>query len=92
MAKGNLQQVRIVAHYGDKWHVNPPLKDVETSWKIWAYGRKHLARLQGDPREYRWINPTSNKFVDFLQYSVKLGRSILDSTNLRNPPTFVHWP
>ena len=52
--------------------------------------RKHLTRLQWDLVGYQWISPTTHKYLGFFQYSIKVGRSILGSTNMSKPTTFVH--
>eukprot|EP00250_Pteridium_aquilinum_P000332 c10370_g1_i1 orf=7-654(-) len=39
------QRVRIVAAASQKWHIDPGPAEIDTNWRIWAYGTRPLARL-----------------------------------------------
>jgi hypothetical protein len=90
----NWLRIRVISHAGQKWLIDPPLEKVKAHWKLWAYEKRPLIRLQWDPGEYVWQASRRDLQVEghsFFQYTVKLGRSIL--TNLKNisPASSAFW-
>lgn len=83
MTQCTSQQVRILAHDGETWHIDPRLEDIELTWSLWVYARKPFAveRVQWDLGDYYYNNLRTDKSVGSFPYSTKLERSILNLIN-----------
>ena len=87
------QRVRIVAAASQVWHIDPDPAQIDTDWRIWAYGARPLARLQWDPGEWTWHDPYEPDAPGspFFQYTVRVGRHILSARRSATPAAAEHW-
>ena len=86
--------VRVIGKSGKKWILDPSPSDSMLFCQLWVFREKSLLDLNWDPSDYLWkhTNPSSDtKFIQFFQYSVKLGRKLLLSRKLQPPSTMKVW-
>ena len=85
--------VRVVAKMGKKGMLHHSPSITHMCDRMWLYAKEPVARLLWDPKGWFWSYSLGEQFVKvpFFQYSVKLGRSLLMSTNATVPTTQKHW-
>jgi hypothetical protein len=44
----NWLRIRVISYARKKWVIDPPLEKVKEHWKLWAYEKRPLIRLQWD--------------------------------------------
>ena len=55
------QRIRIIGSLGRQWLIDPDPAAIEgePGWRLWVWGRRPIAKLQWDPREWFWQDPFS---------------------------------
>ncbi|KAH7277725.1 hypothetical protein KP509_38G004000 [Ceratopteris richardii] len=79
---------------GKVWSLDPPANKIEAQTRIWAYGKKPLARLQWDPSEYVWEDEHNNAGGgkhSFFQYTIQMGRRLQCNQVGHTPSAAINW-
>ena len=60
--------------------MDPKLDDIRTHWQLWVQEKRPLKDLRWDPADYVWKDASQNESKQrfFFQYTVKIGRHILE--------------
>ena len=77
--------VRVIVIMGKNTLIDPDPNCIAERMKLWVFGSKPLADLEWDPLEFYWQDPWSKVqgtpvTYQFFQYSVKVGRHIVQSS------------
>ena len=96
VAHCTFQRIRVIGCRDRAWHIDPDPEEIvgDPSWRLWAWERRPLERLQWDPGEWQWRDPfasSGSPDIPFFQYTARLGRHILTARQGATPAAAEHW-
>ena len=84
-------KIRVIRYADRKWHIDPPIEEIRSNWKLWVLVKQPLSILDWEHIDYQCIGPFISNNLNFFQYFVQLGRHVLSDRHDVLPTEFQYW-